>query len=339
MTFGYSVYFAEPDRNRIIRWSPDQGTAAVVAGEPTTPDRTQTLSEPYGLAWDSTGSLLISDKFHQRIVRLRNGRLEELVLRDVDGHRQPRSDSRAGYKPSPPNSPTGLFSEPGGTILAAFFGEGTIYRIFPDGRLELVLGITPSRSHHIGQVQETVAPGEVGNAALFRPVGVLRRSDGTMFFIERGYQVVREYHPSRGLRSVFPLSRQPEWRTRSAVPAEMSLSLYHPSYPASLALDSKDNLYLAEVGHRCVLAIDFAQGKVRRVLESRRKPGPNPGGISALTFGPDGTAWVIDAGAGVVEAYLPKPQGPWTPLGIRLSSVRGEPLTLPEGGAQIVTGR
>ena len=50
MAFGYAVYFAEPDRNRVIRWDPDAGTAAVAAGEPTPADPSQTLNKPYGLA-------------------------------------------------------------------------------------------------------------------------------------------------------------------------------------------------------------------------------------------------------------------------------------------------
>lgn len=339
MAFGYAVYFAEAERDRVIRWDPDLGVADVVAGEPPVADPSQKLWKPYGLAWDASGDLVIADKFHNRIVRLKNGRLEPVVLRDVNGHRNPRPDSHAGYKPRPPRTPTGLFAETGGAILAACFNDGTVYRIFPDGRLELVLGITPSRSYHIGQVREVIPPGEVGDTPIYRPLGAVKRSDGTIFLIERGYQVVREFHPGRGLRSIFPLSRQREWMERTSVPNEVAATAYHPSCPAALALDAKENLYIAELGHRCVLAVDFAAGKVRRVVESRAKPSPPPTGISALAFGPDGTAWVMDSGAGVVEAYRPEPQGPWTPLGISLSKIRGEPLMFPAGSAQILTGR
>ena len=126
---------------------------------------------------------------------------------------------------------------------------------------------------------------------------------------------------------------------RSGVPAELALSAYHPAYPGALALDADEMLHIAEVAHRCVLAIDVEQGRVRRVVESRRNPGPLPGGISALAFGPDGTAWVMDAGAGAVEAYEPTPEGAWNPLGVSLGEIRGEPLALPAGGAQMVLGQ
>ena len=42
-----------------------------------------------------------------------------IALRDVDGHRERRPESRRGYSPSPPTSPSGLFTEPNGSILAA----------------------------------------------------------------------------------------------------------------------------------------------------------------------------------------------------------------------------
>jgi hypothetical protein len=337
VAFGYAVYFAEPDRNRVIRWDPDQGTAQVVAG--ASPDPDQKLRKPYGLAVDGSGALLIADKLNSRIVRLVGGRLEALPLVDVDGHRDRLPESRASYRPKPPMAPTGLFSEPGGTFLAACFNDNTLYRVHPDGRLELVLGLSPSRAYHITEVRGNVPPAELAETPLNEPTGVVARGDGTIFLIERGYQIVREYHPDRGLRSLFPLGRRGDWMERSGVPAELSLSAYHPAYPGAVALDADDNLHLAEVAHRCVLAIDLDQGRVRRVVESRRGAGPGPGGIGALAFGPDGTAWVMDAGAGVIEAYEPTPRGAWNSLGVSLDEICGEPLALPEGGAQIAIGQ
>ncbi len=336
MSFGYSVYFAESDRNRVIRWDPDQGTAQVVAGESTEPD--QKLQKPYGLAIDNSGALLIADKLGARIARLSGGRLQAMAAQDTDGHRDPRPDSRRSYRPTFPKSPTAIVAEPEGAVLAACFNDNTVYRIHADGRLELVLGISPAVSYHITPVQENIPPGEVSTTPIYQPAGIVRRSDGTLFLVERGYQVVREYHPSRVLRSIFPLARQREWMERTELPSEMAVSAYHPVYPGALALDADETLYVAEVAHRCVLAVDLVQGKVRKVVQSRRSEGASPGGISALCFGPDGTAWVMDAGAGAIEAYQPTSRGLWTALGVRLTHVRNEPLVFPRGGAQIVAG-
>jgi len=62
-------------------------------------------------------------------------------------------------------------------------------------------------------------------------------------------------------------------------------------------------------------------------------------GIAAMTFGSDGTAWLMNSAEGTIEAYAPTPQGRWRSLGVRLTQIRGEDLLLPYAGSGMVTGR
>lgn len=338
MAFGYGVYFTDREKNRVVRWNPDSGETDVVAGEPTDGAPDQRLRDPYALAWDSDGRLLITDKLHHRIVRLKNGRLEELQVKDKDGHRSRRPDSRRGYFPTPLRSPSGLFVEKGGTLLATYYNDHTAYRIQADGRLELLLGISPCRPYFIAERRESVPPPEVADTPLFKPAGILAGSDGMVYLIERGYQVVREFHPKRGYLSLFPLARQGESRGKPHAPEQCPISEYCPVYPGSLALDAKGTLFVTEVFHRCILEVDLSGRKVRRVMESASPAGQGMGGISGLTFGTDGTAWIVDGAAGLVQGYETSAKKPWKPLGAALKEIKGNPLRFPSGGAGIVIG-
>jgi hypothetical protein len=338
VAFGYGVYFTDREHNRVVRWNPDTGQTDIVAGEPADGAPDQLLKDPYALALEPSGQLLITDKLHHRIVRLKNGRLEEVTVRDKDGHRNRRPDSRRAYAPLPLRSPSGLWIEKGGTLLATYYNDHTAYRIHADGRLELLLGISPSRPYFFTERRETVPPTELSDTPLFKPAGILSISDGTMYLVERGFQVVREYHPKRGYTSVFPLGRQGESQGMPRAPEEAPFSAYCPVFPGSLALDGKGMLYLAEIFHRCILEINLSTKKIRRVMESASPAGKGLGGISGLGFGPDGTAWVVDGAAGVVQGYEPSPKKPWKALGAVLREIKSKPLRFPAGGAGVLIG-
>lgn len=336
MAFGYAVYFTERLKNRVVRWDPDSGDVDVAAGEPADGDPSQTLKDPYGLAFDLDGNLLIADKLHHRVVRLKDGRLDPLAFRDVSGHRARLPISPRSYEPTL-ICPTGLVVEPSGAVLCTFADDYTIYRIFADGALELVLGMVRNRRYYFGEPRETVPPPEAAGTPICAPTGIVRRADGTIFFIERQPQLVREYHPSRGLRSVFSLSQRHAFALELAAPEAATVQTYHPSHPGGLALDGAGNLYVTDVRHGSVVRVDET-GQVRKVAECRSRLSRTPAGIAALAFGPDGTAWVLDGGAQAVLAYEQTPSGRWRSAGPALNRIRGEPLALPEAGSGIVTG-
>jgi len=337
VSFGYRIYFVDRVRNRVVRWNPDTGETMTIAGGSVAADASQMLQEPYGLALDPTGNLLISDKLNHRICRLRKGRLEAIAMRDTDGHRAVRPDTPALFHPDRVHSPTSMVVEKAGSILCAFFDDQTIYRIHVDGRLELVLGIVPNRPYFHNRPRQHIPPEEIREEPIGSPVALVARSDGTLFFVERRTQVVREFHPKRGLRSLFSLSHMAKWFQQTEAPASGRLDAYHPVSPTSLALDAKENLYLCDNCHGSVLRLEPEKGTFQRVLfvpRGARKVQDT--GPVAVAFGPDGTPWVARTDTQELRAHSIAADGTWLPASATLDRIQGEPLRLGSGGMGMI---
>lgn len=335
MAYGYKIYFTERAKNRVICWNPDTGKSSVAAGESANGDPEQKLRDPYGLTIDADGRLLIADKLHHRICRLNRGRLERLTVRDADGH---RAGVRGPHREHP-LCPTALFCEPDGALLCAYSDDHTIYRVHPDGRLELVLGIPPSQTYVYGGCRERVPGNEAKQVPLHTPTAVVRRKDGTMFFVERGYQVVREYHSRRGLRSLFSIWGVAPLRRGDAIPTTVAFDAYRPVYPTALALDKEEKLYLTDAAQQAVWQMDFEASVLRLVARVGETPETSGGGPSAAAFGPDGTLWVVDTGQGSVCGLRRGRGGRWAPVNERLATARQRGLCSASEGAGVCCGK
>lgn len=311
--FGYSVFFSERCMNRVIAFDPDTNSATVVAGNGSGTDDEHQLRDPYGLASSQDGRLFVSDKRNNRVCKIVAGKLEMLAVKDLDGH---RDLVRPGRRERPA-APTGLYAEPDGSLLVTYSEDDTIYRVRPNGELELVLGIPPNRHYMFSGCKEMYSPDEVRNAPINMPVAVVGRSDGTIFFIERGYQTVRGFHPKRGIWSVFPLSMGRKFIKTRKVPDRLSILEYHPARPSALAVDSSETLYLADPWHRSVWRVDEVSGTLLKVCETPEDES-REGGPSAIAFGPDGALWVMDYGTGLLLAFAPQRDGRWEDLKIRV---------------------
>lgn len=338
MSFGYSVYFTERAKDRVVCWNPDSGDSEVVAGEPKDGAADQKLKSPYGLAMDASGCLLIADKRNSRLCRLRNDRLEKVQTRDGDGHRRSRFTERVDN----PENPTGIFVEKSGTLLVTYSDDYTIYRVRGDGTLELVLGVPPNRHALFEGYFETVKADKLAQTPLHMPTGVVEGSDGTIYFIERGYQAVREYQPGGDLKSVFmrgedvgpvqPLPTRPPglWREK------LNRFGFWPRHPSGLALDARENLYVADFVYGCVFIVDLGSGNVTTISTGAAASKP-----AAICFGPDGTLWVLDLGAAQVKGYRKGSRGAWQAAGASLKT-ESDPAALScvaLGGAGIVCGQ
>lgn len=314
MAFGYKIYFTERAHNRVVCWDPDKDKMEVVAGEEKVIDRSQRLTDPYGLAVDAQGNLLIADKLNNRICRLKGKSLQRLATKDTSGHRKSRFIDRIDS----PECPTGLFVEPNGTLLCAFSEDHTIYRIHPDGQLELVLGIPVVNSPVFRGCRETVPAGEVVDTPINMPTSVVSRPDGTIYFIERGYQVVREYHPQRGIRSLFPASQRENWVGAEEIPASVSMDAYHPTFPTDLALEKSGTLFLSDCVHRCVWEVDSKANRLSQVMKTPDES-EGGGGPSAISCTMDGNLWVLDTASAKVMGFKKDSDGKWKALSVECS--------------------
>ena len=305
--FGYKIYFTERPKNRVMCWDPDSDDLTVVAGEPADGAKDQLLEEPYGLALAHDGSLLVTDKHHNRICRIRGERLEPMATRDASGS---RARLKERYRDMPA-TPTSMWPMPDGTLLCTYCDDGTIYRIQRDGSLELFLGKPRDGTFAISGCRAVVPPEDVPGTPVVFPTDIVARDDGTVFFIERGYEVVREYHPQRGLRSISATDRRKQWSMRGTVPDSIPLAEFQPVYPTSLALDSEGRLFIADSGVRCVLRINEDK-TASCVMRSPKPEKPVGGGPAGITFGPDGVLWVLDTSHGTLQGLSSSGGDGWT---------------------------
>jgi sugar lactone lactonase YvrE len=337
--YGYRIYFTERAKHRVVRWDPDSGVVTTVAGgELAAAGSDQALMDPYGLAIDKGGHLLIADKLSNRIVRITN-RVERVEHHIHDRHRAVRADTPSHRRRNLEvlQCPTGLFVEPNGDVLCAYSDDHTIYRLHRDGRSDLILGVPPNRPQIFGAFREVVPAAELADAGIWGPTSVVARPDGTIFFIERGYQEVRMYRPGGELRAIFPLRLAIPYRDRPVAPDRASISEYHPTFPTSLTLDGAGRLYMTDIAQGVVMSIDLESRRVSKVIDIPATSGPQ-GGPVAMTFGPDGTAWLLESRTGSVRSYRPTSTGLWSALPTVLQSRPGNGLTINHGGAGIVCG-
>lgn len=337
MAFGYRIYFTERAKNRVVCWDPDSGDAEVVAGEPRDKDPDQYLKDPYGLAMDKSGRLLIADKLNHRVCRLENQRLSRIPLKDEDGHRLPRPDTRRGIVKKNLECPTGIAVEQDGSLIVSFADDHTIYRVKPSGRLELLAGIPPNRHYTVGRIAEEVSSEELADTPLWGPTSVVKDSKGSLYFIERGYQVLRRLNLKDGLRCVFPFAGWQTSRWMTTTPSASTFSDYHPTFPSSMAFDGNGVLYLTDVAQGSVMRLSFNSDRVEPVV-SKPTNMERLGGPAGLAIGPDNVAWVVDSLRNRVQGYDVTSTGAWQERSDRLDEVGGRPLQFYSAGAGVVCG-
>lgn len=287
MSYGYWIFATRRWAHDVIGWHPDTGEVVHIGGGH--------LRDPYGLVVHAD-RLLIADKINHRILRWSRGSYDILGTRDLSGHRKTRIAGRLHS----PGHPTSLGHVNGRGILVTYSADNTIYAIGPDGGLDLVLGIPAGNPGQDSGLREMVSIEDATRVPLRMPTNLAVLSDGGIAFIERGFQIVRVWHPSVGLRCLFPVSQRNAWQNRTEVPALLPVSDYHPAFPTALASDGQGDLFLADAVHRCVWHIPAKGGVMDRVMTA---DGPGPGGPAALSYGPDGTLWVMDYGSASIVGF------------------------------------
>ena len=182
----------------------------------------------------------------------------------------------------------------------------------PDGKLELVLGISPSKHYTFSNFNEHVFVEEVANTPIYMPAHVVAAKDGTIYFIERGYQAVREYHPKRGLHCMFPRALRSKFE-KEGPPEETTTQSYYPPYPMGLAI-SGDTLYLGDAWHLCVYEINLRTKQMKLAMKTSPDVRHKKKGPVALTIGPKNTLWVLDSGENCVCGFQKNKEGQWQRL-------------------------
>ena len=142
------------------------------------------------------------------------------------------------------------------------------------------------------------------------PTSVVEKEDGTIFFIERGYQTVRKYQPEKGFYSIFPLSLSKKFQNTKEVLAKTNMDEYCTVFPTALAIEG-NTLFLADGQHRCVYEIELESKEMTLVMKTNpnaKKYGTGPAGIA---MGKDKTLWVLDIAGNCMQGFQKKEDKLW----------------------------
>jgi len=160
------------------------------------------------------------------------------------------------------------------------------------------------------------------------PTQAIRRKNGSLTVIERGYQVVRSWRRGGPLRCLFPLRNRKRWigRATLVMPDVLPMDDYHPSFPTALATDAQDRLFLADAEQKRVWRLDEKAGIMETVVRSISM------GPGAITIASDGMLWVVD-GDGIVRGYSPATSGLWPEVSASPATERGK--WIPQGSGLV----
>lgn len=224
-----------------------------------------------------------------------------------------------------PESPAGLFWEKGNSLLVCYSDDHTIYRVNKEGKLELVLGIPYARNYGFAGAAQEVKEEEIKNTPIHIPTSLVAKEDGTIFFIERGYQAVRKYEPKKGFASIFPLGLSHKFQNTKEILPKTNTENYCAVFPTALAIE-EDSLFLADGQHRCVYEIDLKSKEMTLVMQTSpnaNKYGPGPVGIA---MGKDKTLWVLDIAGNCLQGFQKTQENHWKKVDAEFIFPQSAPL-------------
>jgi sugar lactone lactonase YvrE len=281
---------------------------------------------------DTGGHLVIADKQNNRLVRLTN-QLTPVGKESLSQLLAQQRPLMVSMRIDFPRTPTSLCRSTGSTFLVTFSDDYCIVQVNELGASTIVLGapaatglVFPGYAHYIPETK-------IRQTLLNLPTCVVQGPDGAIYFIERGFQVVRVYRPGQGIRGVM-LPADP-YQT-GPLPDAMPLTLFRCRYPTGLALLPTGELLVSDSRHHAVVQINLTRQTVQCIYRSQRAP--LGGAPAAVTVGPDGTLWVLDPGDGLVVG-LSRVSGQWQRVASRCSTLNeGEELCSANEGAGILCG-
>ncbi|WP_084708504.1 hypothetical protein [Hymenobacter norwichensis] len=319
-----TVYVADV-QNYVIRAIAPSGRVYTLAGHPprTTLDGSATtaeFSQPRGLALEPNGSLLVAD-FGTGLVRRVSSTGE---VRTIAG-RFPSPDVRS-QAPEEIFEPAGVATGPGSSVFVADESRHTIYRLSPEGKVQVWAG-------QPGIVAGNNDDGLIWAARFNKPNSVAAAPDGTLYVTDGETMAVRRISPKgkvstllKGdIHSVSPLSNEGHYFYPSAVAvgpdgavyvlqgrllryasgssrAEWLAGNYEPGYadgpgrqarfhyPTGLAVDGQGNVFIADRGNHLIRRVS-PRGEVTTVAgePGRHRLEPPLTKYAEHFYGPDGS--------------------------------------------------
>ncbi|MBL8211411.1 MAG: hypothetical protein JNK87_11895 [Bryobacterales bacterium] len=235
-TFGQRIQRANPDGS-IFNIA---GTGVAGFSGENTPAGTATVNAPTALAFDSTGTLIFTDRLNHRIRAISpNG-----VIRTLAGRGQAGFSGDEGQATQATlNQPSALALDPNtGAIVFADVMNFRIRRVAPDGVITTIAG---------NGINSPAAEG----AALENPVGSVAAlsvaPSGDIYFVSNRRE--RIYRIADGVISLFSGRETPGFAGDNGPAAGLQFQFIH-----SLTADLAGNLYISDVYNHRIRRIDAA---------------------------------------------------------------------------------
>jgi len=183
-----NLYIADSKNNRVRRVTAD-GKISVFAGNGTagtsgdgSAATSATLNQPYAVAVDSAGNVLIAERSGHVVRRVStSGVISTVAGTGTSG--APSAETGVAVNQSL-NSPSGLAVESAGTVLIADSGNNRIRRLFSDGTIATVAGSATAGFSGDG--------GQATSARLNAPAAVAVDIAGNLYVSDAGNQRIRQ---------------------------------------------------------------------------------------------------------------------------------------------------
>lgn len=202
------------------------------------------LCNPYGIALDGKGRILIADTSNYRVRMVdTNGLISTLAGSGTRGYSGDGSWATNAYL----SQPVGLAIDPAGGFLFADQGNHRIRKVTMDGMINIIAGSGPYYPALGGFGGDG---GFATNARLYQPKGVCVGSAGSIFIADTGNNRLRAIGTD-GLISTFSGNG-----TRGDAGDAGPASGAQLSQPSHVAFDAWGNMFIADTENHCIRKVD-----------------------------------------------------------------------------------
>ena len=238
------------------------------------------LLEPFGVAVDATGDVLISDYVDNRIRKVSPAD----IISTVTGTGIPGFTLSGPASGAPIGAPTYISFDKNGDLI---FATGAIQQISAAGVISTLAG---------GLAGFSGDGGPATSAALLGADSAVEDASGNIYISDKGNNRIRKVSP-QGVISTIAGNGTPGFSGDNGPAA--SAELYQPY---QLALDTAGNLFIADWGNSRVRKINFTTGIIATVAGGGAGALGDGGPAAAATVGGNLTGLAVDAGGNLYIA-------------------------------------
>jgi len=252
-----NLFIADVGNNIIRKITAATGIISTVAGRAYTTDpfnpafsgdggpaTKAQLSNPHGIAVDSSGNIFISDQGNQRV---REVNAASGIITTIAGTGETGSIGHGQATKLSLDAPDGLALDSSGSLYIVVNGWHSVAKLdLSKGALSIVAGVgTPNINNNLGD------GGPATKARLAGPGGIAIDSADNLYISDNGNQRIRKITAATGIITTTAGTTLGYYGDGGS---STDAKLAHPS---GIALDSANNLYIADMGNFVVRKVTY----------------------------------------------------------------------------------